>query len=749
MTGSPHPDTWWRRAARSTVRAVRGLVHRVSRSGSAAWTRAAPALPRALDWASRITLGRIIRFAMLSFVAIVLIVTVVIFAIVHYPATQIPPPEPIDAYRYLDQGWGSNREAPDRQAYYYSPQGTSIRNLRYSWFTHLEQPWGTDRIADPGHLRAVGFIVDPVATPMNPDMLPVGFARRYDRALRDDVLDISCAACHTGQINISRNGKTTAIRIDGGPAMHAFTSTRIGNFEPVLLGSIASTYANPFKFNRFARKVLGEAHYPEGKSRLRSELGQLLSALVSEFANDKVRGNYPTEEGPGRTDALGRISNNVFATQLDPANYRPGNAPVSYPYLWNIWRLDWVQYMGSVSQPLARNVSEAMGTGATIGLLDNYGRPIPGDEQFRTSIDFASVHRIETTLQRLTPPRWPQDLLGPIDKEKASRGMGLFAARCIRCHGPHLAPAAIARRDAPGLPAPNPLWRIEPRAQQHIGTDPTSALNFVNRRVDLTRAGIDAGKVRSMLSQELQEMQRRALATVDELTADLASARAKAATPDVARLESLIEDAQSVRLSDEVIAQALDAVDLTSIGAGPGLKILGMLIKEKYYLDEGLTREQRECFNGFGALDLPRAVIGYKPRPLEGVWATAPFLHNGSVPTIYDLLSPAYERPSEFYVARREFDPLKLGFVTDRGALKRGFLFNTRIQGNHNTGHEFRAGYNETAAAAGDYQYGVIGPALTVDERFAIIEYLKVHRDPAPPPTGLTDCFAPLKGTTP
>ena len=275
---------------------------------------------------------------------------------------------------------------------------------------------------------------------------------------------------------------------------------------------------------------------------------------------------------------------------------------------------------------------------------------------------------------------------------------------------------------------------IDAKSHPHISTG-----------LKINKFGVPLDDARALL----QTMKTRAQATVGELTAELARTRAKLQPADVARLESLIEDAQSVTLSDETIAQTLDAVDLASIGAGPGLKVIGLLIKEKYYLDHAMNEAQQECFNGFGALDLPRASNGYKPRPLEGVWATAPFLHNGSVPTIYDLLSPAYERPSEFYLGRREFDPIKIGFVTDRGASKRGFLFKTRIQGNHNTGHEFRAGYNETAAAAGDYQYGVIGPALTVDERFAIIEYLKVRRDTAPPPTGLTDCFALLKDPTP
>ena len=72
---------------------------------------------------------------------------------------------------------------------------------------------------------------------------------------------------------------------------------------------------------------------------------------------------------------------------------------MNYPYLWNIWRFDWVQYNASVSQPMARNVGEAMGTGATYHLLDPYGRPTPASERYRTTIDFDSLHKIETTLQ--------------------------------------------------------------------------------------------------------------------------------------------------------------------------------------------------------------------------------------------------------------------------------------------------------------------------------------------------------------
>ena len=93
---------------------------------------------------------------------------------------------------------------------------------------------------------------------------------------------------------------------------------------------------------------------------------------------------YPVHEGFGRTDALGRIGNTAFGDHLSAANYQIGDAPVSYPYVWNIWKFDWVQYNGSVSQPLARNVGEALGVGAIVPLVSATGRPLPPGERFRT-----------------------------------------------------------------------------------------------------------------------------------------------------------------------------------------------------------------------------------------------------------------------------------------------------------------------------------------------------------------------------
>ena len=96
-----------------------------------------------------------------------------------------------------------------------------------------------------------------------------------------------------------------------------------------------------------------------------------------------------------------------------------------------------------------------------------------------------------------------------------------------------------------------------------------------------------------------------------------------------------------------------------------------------------------------------RATHGYIARPLKGVWATAPYLHNGSVPTLYDLLQPTVQRPRQFRVGTREFDPLKVGYLTDP---QRGWLLDTTIKGNENSGHEFGTGLpNESKSELVEY----------------------------------------------
>ena len=652
----------------------------------------------------------------------------------------IPELERVDEVRYLNQGWGNERESPDRETYYYTPQGTGMHGVRYSWFVNLERPFRRSRFADPDHMRSLDFIVDPVATHGNPDQLPIGFARRYDDTLHDHVVDITCAACHNGQLNFKgADGTTTAIRIDGGPSLSAFTDVTAGSFPVELILSITETVLNPLKFNRFAARVLGpDADTLKGKWVLWRHLGAVLRNLGSVSMGSSAPWHYPVQEGYGRTDALARIGNVVFGDHLTSDNYHTGDGPVSYPYLWNIWKFDWVQYGASVSQPMARNVGEAMGVGATYQFMDDYGRPIPRNERYRTSISFDNLLRIETTLQKLTPPRWPEDILGKIDQQSADRGKALFQKHCVGCHGPAVSSEAFKMATSPGRQPGDPMWVIRWKDISLVGTDPASEHNFVHNTVDLTRAGIAFDEVKPLLKRGYDEMKTRQDKMIDALPAEIA--RRKAAGADAATLaESAneLEYAQKYHLTDEVIAQKLDAIDFRAVNEGAALNMLGLIIRERYYTDRHFSEEARACFAGFDTLDLPQVVPGYKPRPLAGIWATPPFLHNGSVPNLYEMLSPVEERSKKFFVGRRDFDPVNVGYRTkpEEGSSS-GFWLDTGKPGNLNTGHEFRNGSGR----------GVIGPELTPAERMDLVEYLKVHVDePSPLDRKPVDCFALLK----
>jgi cytochrome c5 len=749
---------------------------------------------RAVDWMLAITVARLLKW-LLALAAIAAVLAAVGFYVfVVYPANHIPAMERVDGYVYLDQGWGTRADSPGRQAYYYTAQGTSmpqgalVTPLRYRWFTALEMPFGRERFVAPEHLRRYRFIVDPEPTLANPDRLPVGFTRHYDGTLGEDVVDITCAACHTGEIHARKDGKTLAIRIDGGQAMHAFTDMQTGAFGPTLVASMAATLINPAKFDRFARKVIG-LRYPDGKDALRADLAGTIEAFATQGQNSPLRHLYPVREGFGRTDALGRIANTVFGDHLIAGNYLAGVAPVSYPYVWNIWKFDWVQYNGSVSQPLARNIGEALGVGAVLRMTDNYGNPVPAAQRFDSSVNIENLGTIEHTLQTLTPPRWPEELLGRIDQAKAARGKVLFESRCAMCHGPHPVDRAQQLASAPGKPSPDVEWAIEVIPLQHIGTDPTEASGFVTRRYDLRPTGLTRRELSDLLRPQLlrnlaRDARWRLSETVDGRTkaglgvGTLPTLLAEYPDPDVNELPSISHASfaaiaaqlqvlppaplsvspwscdlgcqQAALLKDVTTGESdidaqLGKLDVGKITEGEGLNILGMLIKRKYFTDHRASYARQQCMEGFGTLDLPQQIAGYKPRPLEGVWATPPFLHNGSVPTIYQMLLPPEQRDKTFTVGNRLYDATHLGFST--APVAGGFVLDTSIAGNHNTGHAFVATPAQLAANEADPKAhplppGVIGPLLSDEERYAILEYLKVHRDLPATPTDFrpADC---------
>jgi mono/diheme cytochrome c family protein len=99
---------------------------------------------------------------------------------------------------------------------------------------------------------------------------------------------------------------------------------------------------------------------------------------------------------------------------------------------------------------------------------------------------------------------------------------------------------------------------------------------------------------------------------------------------------------------------------------------------------------------------------GYANHPLDGIWARAPYLHNGSVPTLWDLLQEPAARPAVFYRGYDVFDQVNVGFVSGvpEADGRAFFRYDTAIPGNGNGGH-------------------IYGTKLTADEKRALIEYMK------------------------
>jgi hypothetical protein len=103
-----------------------------------------------------------------------------------------------------------------------------------------------------------------------------------------------------------------------------------------------------------------------------------------------------------------------------------------------------------------------------------------------------------------------------------------------------------------------------------------------------------------------------------------------------------------------------------------------------------------------------RKTGGYANQPLDGIWARTPYLHNGSVPTLRDLLEPPERRPTVFYRGYDVYDEARVGFVSDVGEADgiRFSRYDTSVPGNGNGGH-------------------VYGTTLSDDDKQAIVEYLK------------------------
>ena len=488
---------------------------------------------------------------------------------------------------------------------------------------------------DPGHVTR--FRILPDVNPVNnPDRLPVGFARD------EESVGITCAGCHTAQINY----KGLGLRIDGAPGQ-----IDLDLFLEHLGLAITATRLEADKFDRFAGGCSAPSDNRATRSRLLQRVRQYihgqLETLLQELSADEESGMAGTTPGFGRIDALVQGGNTLFG-KLSPKNLRPLSSPVNIIPLWHSASYGWVQSNASIRQPMARNIIQALAVGSTLVL--------PGNPEtvYTSSVRLRSLAELEEMVTRLKAPAWPEWLFGELDRDKVARGRALYQELCAGCHQPRLETPA-GDDGVPVVPGPYPPDPVSQAAGKRfynlrifdldtIGTDPQCAVGFATRTVDATAMGLSAKE--------------------------------------------------------------------------PGANVIYQVIAgvmSRYYKEHGIPPEEQVAWNRDRS-NYWRAPMAYPARPLAGIWATPPFLHNGSVPSLYELLSPVEERSKTFYVGNLEFDPVRVGY--ESGRFYGGFKFDVSKTGNSNAGHEFRDGEGK----------GVIGRELTEDERWQLIEYLKALR---------------------
>jgi hypothetical protein len=622
--------------------------------------------------------------------------------------------------RYLWQGWSP----ADSLWFYTTTQGSDL--LPYDFFMALEQPGTGKPFRSDDNLYSYGYLPQ-TATRHNPDALPVGFVK--DTYIGKDYLGFTCAACHTGQVNY----QGVAMRIDGGPA-----GSDMDSFLQDLERSMRALETDANARAQFVKRVLDRGNYSSAK-----EVEQDLVNFTRRLSMYVLVNRSPTRYGYYRLDAFGRIYNRVLEhvltqdqlnaevqamvndgdlsqarfdeiksynhgdnvltgkqrdhlvfrlaqlltlkeqVQLSKRIFNTPDAPVSYPFLWDVPQHDYVQWNGIVPNaglgPIGRNTGEVIGVFATLDWSQQPGISVASvisgqgfrgpHIDFKSSVNVHNLRRLEHNLEALQSPKWPEDILPAIDKGRVRKGEALFSQLCAACHT-NIDPSSADRRVVAQM-----------TSLKNVRTDPKMAVNSV--KYD-GLSGILLNQYTSSGGGPVLIGQR----------APVASLLTKATLSVVATPSA----------NKTIVRSGLDWADdlLTSF--------LGNDIKPSI---------KRGNYDPDTTADPYASLLSYKARSLNGIWATAPYLHNGSVPTLYDLLLPkkgpkgpkdppdppdAEFRPDKFMVGSREFDPQKVGL---KSSGYDGFLFNTALPGNSNAGHE----------------YGT--KVLSKEDRLNLLEYLK------------------------
>ncbi|MEK4033537.1 di-heme-cytochrome C peroxidase [Methylocystis sp. IM3] len=551
--------------------------------------------------------------------------------------------------KYASQG--AQWTQASRSDFYTRDQGARI--MPFAWFKALKRADGSAFLDDG--LTRYGYLPNPDSPTPG---LPVGFLTATENNVR--TLSMTCSACHTRQIEV--NG--VSWRIDGGPALSDFQS---------LLADIDAAVDRVLKdgaaFDGFAKSV--GAASEEARQELRDDLQAWFApyhALMSKALPSPAW-------GVGRADAVSMIFNRVAGldigeppTRIIRDNIESANAPVRYPFVWNAPIQDTTQWPGFARNGddilgLARNVGEVYGV---FGVYRPTKSILPDVINFLndSSLNYAGLQRLEILLKQIEPPKWPW----PLDPALVAKGEEIFhrAPKDGGCAtGCHEVATGAARACNPST------WRTP---IQDVGTD----------------------------SKEYAVLAREAQTGVLE----------GASLPFLPGLDTPLK-------SKDKIISILGLSVIGSILEAPlhfGLDVFRPIVEEclpirpatPAALRAAVIEKMRQALENTYRKPGEAPPPAYESRVMKGIWAAAPYLHNGSVPTLSDLLEPASKRPASFKVGRA-YDIDKVGLAQEQPGLSSTYTADDcgkRDSGNSRCGHEF-------------------GVKLSADEKKALLEYLK------------------------
>jgi hypothetical protein len=573
--------------------------------------------------------------------------TAIFFAWACSPPANGVPEGPDGPIVFVNQGAQWTDE--ERQAFYKQDQGARIMPL--SWMRALKQADGSPFLADS--LSRYGYLPNPTSPESN---VPVGFTV----ANKDGApsIGMTCAACHTRQIDVA--GKE--YRIDGGPAFADFQS-----FLADIDTAVGNVVNDGAVFDAFATSVLGTASAAD-KAALKGDLDvwyQRWHTLIT-------RALPNPSWGPARLDAISMIFNRLTGLDIGappsyllPDNIFPADAPARYPFLWNAARQDKTQWLGFAENgndlyALARNLGQVYGVFGEFHPIERNGMLFSRDYIADNSANFDGLFAVENAIWKIGPPEWRWE----IDEGLASQGKGVFertildgGGGCAGCH-----------RETTGE-----FRSITTRTLR----TPVQDVRTDARQCSILDRTVSTGVLRG---------QKVALPGSTALGAN-----------------EKAMDVLKVAVVNSILQYGLGFREINELAAvGP---------TNEAEIPEVLKQLNGASPSGIGSA-APAGVgtpsCAYASRVLKGIWATAPYLHNGSVPTLADLLEPAANRPDSFKIGPT-YNIEKVGLSQTQ--TKFDFTLQTTgcddlTSGNSRCGHEY-------------------GATLSKADKKALLEYLK------------------------